>query len=181
MGSKTLSPVFVDAAHDTPLGTVWAAVSDYGLVAVEIQFSAGAMIQSIQRHGYRVVGFDSARLSAILSQLKEYLEGRRQAFGIPIDWSGFTPFQVQALQATYAIPYGQTRTYAELARQIGRPRAARAVGRAEATNPMPLVIPCHRVLGTDGKLHGYGGGNGLETKAWLLAMEGAGREIARRE
>ncbi len=77
------------------------------------------------------------------------------------------------MQAVYAIPYGETRTYAEIAAQIGRPKAYRAVGRANATNPMPLVIPCHRVIGTDGKLHGYGGGNGLPTKEWLLKMEGA--------
>jgi len=180
VGSKTHIPVFVGAVEDTALGTIWAAVSENGLVAVEIQIPEEAMIQSLQRHGYRVVGIDSAKLNEILRQVKEYLDGRRQAFDFPIDWSGFTPFQVQALQATYAIPYGQTRTYGELARQIGRPRAARAVGRAEATNPMPLVIPCHRVLGTDGKLHGYGAGNGLETKAWLLAMEGAGSKMAQR-
>jgi O-6-methylguanine DNA methyltransferase len=73
-----------------------------------------------------------------------------------------------------AIPYGQTRTYREIAAQIGTPNAPRAVGRANATNPMPLVIPCHRVIGTDGKLHGYGGAGGLKTKRWLLTMEGGG-------
>jgi len=81
------------------------------------------------------------------------------------------PFQLAALKATQSIPYGQTKTYAEIACEIGKPQAARAVGRAEATNPIPLVIPCHRVIGTDGKLHGYGGGKGIETKAWLLALE----------
>ncbi len=89
-----------------------------------------------------------------------------------IDWSVLTPFQQKVLQATLAIPYGQTRTYAEIAQQVGKPRAARAVGRAEATNPMPVVIPCHRVIGSDGKLHGYGAGEGLPTKAWLLELEG---------
>ena len=72
-----------------------------------------------------------------------------------------------------AIPYGETRTYGEIAAQIGTPNAPRAVGRANAANPMPLVIPCHRVIGTDGKLHGYGGAGGLKTKQWLLSMEGA--------
>ena len=80
-------------------------------------------------------------------------------------------FQREALLATFAIPYGQTSTYGEIAMQIGRLRSARAVGRAEATNPMPLVIPCHRVLGSDGKLRGYGGG--LDIKKWLLRLEGA--------
>jgi methylated-DNA-[protein]-cysteine S-methyltransferase len=72
-----------------------------------------------------------------------------------------------------AIPYGHVTTYGDLARQLGVPRAARAVGRAQATNPMPLVIPCHRVIGSDGGLHGYGAGDGLQTKAWLLHLEGA--------
>jgi methylated-DNA-[protein]-cysteine S-methyltransferase len=83
------------------------------------------------------------------------------------------PFQREVLQITFEIPYGETRTYSDIAHQMGRERAARAVGRAEATNPMPLVVPCHRVIGSDGKLHGYGGGEGLKTKEWLLKMEGA--------
>jgi methylated-DNA-[protein]-cysteine S-methyltransferase len=83
------------------------------------------------------------------------------------------PFQIQVLQIVFSIPYGGTRTYGEIAYDIGNPKAARAVGRANATNPMPLVIPCHRVIGSDGKLRGYGGGEGLATKEWLLQMEGA--------
>ena len=77
------------------------------------------------------------------------------------------------MQAVFKIPYGETRTYSEIAVEINRPRAYRAVGRANATNPMPIVIPCHRLIGSDGKLHGYGGGAGLPTKEWLLRMEGA--------
>ena len=88
-----------------------------------------------------------------------------------IDWSVLTPFQERALRATYDIPYGRVKTYGEIAQLLGNPRAARAVGRAEATNPMPLVIPCHRVIGSDGGLHGYGAGEGLATKAWLLELE----------
>jgi methylated-DNA-[protein]-cysteine S-methyltransferase len=82
-----------------------------------------------------------------------------------------TPFQAKALQTVYAIPYGETRSYGDIAAAIGQPRAARAVGRANATNPMPLVIPCHRVIASDGSLHGYGGPGGLRTKAWLLDLE----------
>ena len=88
-------------------------------------------------------------------------------------WSLFRPFQREALQVVFRIPYGETCTYHDIAIEIGRPNASRAVGRANATNPMPIVIPCHRVIGRDGKLHGYGGGEGLKTKEWLLQMEGA--------
>jgi methylated-DNA-[protein]-cysteine S-methyltransferase len=102
------------------------------------------------------------------------VEGRRRYFDLTIDWSVIrSQFQRKALQAVLEIPYAQTRTYAQIAAQIGFPLAARAVGRANATNPMPLVIPCHRVVGSDGTLHGYGGVGGLHTKAWLLKMEAA--------
>jgi O-6-methylguanine DNA methyltransferase len=153
--------VTIAATHDTTLGTVWVALSEHGLVFVEIQVAEQAVVNALQRRGYRVSDSDTSRSGECIRQLSEYLDGQRQSFDIPLDWAGLTPFQVQALPVTCSIPYCQTRTYGELARQIGRPRAARAVGRAEATNPMPLVIPCHRVIGEDGKLHGYGAGNGL--------------------
>lgn len=105
--------------------------------------------------------------------MKEYLAGKRTAFTIPIDWTFLTPFQREALQAVFRIPYGETRTYLDIAREINRPRASRAVGAANAMNPIPIIVPCHRLLGVDGKLHGYGGKGGLGTKEWLLRMEGA--------
>ncbi|WP_345322255.1 methylated-DNA--[protein]-cysteine S-methyltransferase [Candidatus Villigracilis proximus] len=112
------------------------------------------------------------KIQGYAKELGEYLKGKRRDFTIAIDWSTLKPFQLKALKAVYAIPYGETRTYADIAMQIGHPNAYRAVGSANATNPMPLVIPCHRVIGADGKLHGYGGGDGLPTKEWLLKMEG---------
>ena len=122
--------------------------------------------------GIKQVVYDPAKVQPALAQIGEYLGGRRRSFDLPIDWSVMTPFQQQVLRETVAVQYGQTTTYGELAGRIGRPRAARAVGRAQATNPMPLVIPCHRVLGSDGGLHGYGAGEGLKTKEWLLRLEG---------
>jgi O-6-methylguanine DNA methyltransferase len=154
-----------------PVGLVWTAVSTGGLVAVELGSDQNAIIRTIQRLGFDQISLDSERTADALEQIAEYLAGQRKSFDLLIDWSVLKPFQAQALHATFEIPYGEVRTYGELARTLGKPRATRAVGRAEATNPMPLVIPCHRLIGADGKLHGYGTGNGLETKAWLLMLE----------
>jgi methylated-DNA-[protein]-cysteine S-methyltransferase len=164
---------FLDHVDSTPLGPIWVATSLSGLVAV----SFGREEENFQhffKHMTNVKIQNGNSLSGkILEQINRYLQGDLRVFSIPIDWTYLTDFCVKVLQATYEIPYGQIRTYGQIAHQINRPKAARAVGRAEATNPMPLVIPCHRVIGTDGKLHGYGAGNGLATKSWLLQLEGA--------
>ena len=154
-----------------PIGPVWAAISIHGLVAVALGSDQSTIMQIIQRLGFDQISLDSERTAQSLEQIAEYLVGKRKSFDLVIDWSVLTPFQAQALRATFEIPYGEVRTYGELAQGLGKPDAARAVGRAEATNPMPLVLPCHRVIGADGKLHGYGTGKGLETKAWLLKLE----------
>jgi methylated-DNA-[protein]-cysteine S-methyltransferase len=162
--------------QDTPLSPLWLAMSPRGLVAVEIQANRETIIHQLERRGYSQFILDASRLAEAAQQLSDYLAGLRQTFELPIDWSVMRPFQQSALQATLAIPYGQTRTYREIASQLGKPRAARAVGRAEATNPLPLVIPCHRVVGSDGKLHGYGAPGGIKTKAWLLELERQGED-----
>jgi methylated-DNA-[protein]-cysteine S-methyltransferase len=166
------SPIYLGELNGTALGDFRLAASNLGLVAVEWAASQSALDTFLRRLG-RPIQPDISKTTPYAEQLREYLNGHRRAFTFPIDWSIFRPFQRAALQATFAIPYGETCTYKELALRLGRPRAARAIGRAEATNPMPLVIPCHRVIGSDGKLHGYGGGEGLKTKEWLLKMEGA--------
>jgi len=168
-----MEKIYIGKTGDTPLGVLWLGVSEGGLVAVEFDMDRGEFTTYVQERFKRPVKYSPSRTADAARQLREYLRGKRRKFTLPIDWSVLRPFQRSALQATYAIPIGETRTYGQLARQIGHPRSARAVGRAEATNPMPLVIPCHRVVGTDGKLHGYGGGEGLPTKEWLLKLEGA--------
>ena len=167
------SSLFIGSIKKTPLGHLWMAVSENGLVAVEWDKDKATFDMYLTKRLRRPAILDPERVTHALLELNEYLRGRRTAFTFPIDWSLLRPFQRQVLELVYAIPYGETRTYKEIAHQMGRPRAARAVGRANATNPMPLVVPCHRVIGADGKLHGYGGGEGLKTKEWLLKMEGA--------
>ena len=154
------------------LGRIWVATSARGLVAVEFGISRTDFERLLRRRTGLQLLHAPRRVHAAAGQIQEYLVGKRRLFSIQIDWSMLaSPFQRAALKAVLAIPYGQTRTYSQIAREIGYPRAPRAVGRANATNPMPLVIPCHRVIGADGSLRGYGGAGGLRTKAWLLKME----------
>ena len=168
-----MDKLYIGQTGETSLGWFWLAVSDLGLVAVEWGQTREEFEAYLSRRFKRTVKYAPQHVRQAARQLKEYLSGRRRAFTLVIDWTVLRPFQRSALHATYEIPYGETRTYKEIAGLIGRPHAARAVGRAEATNPMPLVIPCHRVIGTDNKLHGYGMAEGLKTKAWLLKLEGA--------
>jgi len=168
-----MDTLYTGQTGETTLGRFWLAVSDLGLVAVDWGRTRAEFEAWLSKRFKCTVEVAPEHVREAAKQLKEYLSGRRRAFTLVIDWTVLRPFQQSALQATYEIPYGETRTYKEIAVHIGRPHAARAVGRAEATNPMPLVIPCHRVIGTDNKLHGYGMVEGIKTKAWLLKLEGA--------
>jgi methylated-DNA-[protein]-cysteine S-methyltransferase len=109
--------------------------------------------------------------SEMLRELREYAAGRRRAFDLPLDWSSIKPFQRAVLKAASHIPFGETRSYGWIAQKIGKPRAARAVGQALGANPIPIILPCHRVIASSGKLGGYGGG--LPMKVMLLKLEGA--------
>ncbi|MFN3337999.1 MAG: methylated-DNA--[protein]-cysteine S-methyltransferase, partial [Thermomicrobium sp.] len=121
-----------------------------------------------------VPGERDALLTQAVQELVEYFAGTRERFDVLLDLLG-TPFQSRVWELVQAIPYGQTRSYAELARDLGRPRATRAVGAAVGANPLPILIPCHRVVGIHGELVGYVGG--LACKAWLLAHERATRPV----
>ena len=169
---QALALIYVGELNGTRLGDFRLAASDFGLVAVEWADAQPEFDAYLARLKRPLVE-DTKRIKPYAKELAEYIEGKRHAFTVPVDWTLFTPFQREALQAVFRIPYGETRTYLEIAQQINRPHAYRAVGGANAMNPIPMVIPCHRVIGMDGKLHGYGGGEGLKTKEWLLQMEGA--------
>jgi methylated-DNA-[protein]-cysteine S-methyltransferase len=164
--------IYIDQAKHTPLGTIWIAGSDQGLLIVNFSDSQAEFTSVLTKLGFKEIIQNHKKTATFIQQITDYLAAERREFDLPIDWSLMSPFQGKALRATCDIPYGGVSTYGAIARQIGRPHAARAVGRAEATNPMPLVIPCHRVLGSDGSLHGYSGRGGLHTKAWLLQLEG---------
>ena len=113
--------------------------------------------------------YDKEKLTDYVEQIQEYLRGQRKAFDIPLDLQG-TEFQKAVWQALLEIPYGTTKTYSEIAREIHRPKAVRAVGSAIGANPVPIVVPCHRVIGKDGSLTGFAGG--LDMKEQLLKIEG---------
>jgi O-6-methylguanine DNA methyltransferase len=164
--------ILIGNIKPTLLGEVWAAMSVRGLVRVDFGISRTSFERAVRKQTKSEIEYIPNQVNDALHQIKEYLIGKRKGFDLKIDWSVLaSDFQRDALRKVFSIPYGETRTYAQVAAQIGHPLAFRAMGRANATNPMPLVIPCHRVIGTDGKLHGYGGKGGIKTKAWLLKME----------
>ena len=150
---------------DSPVGTLKLVATDAGLAAILWPNDDPARVQL----GETVESGSHPVLLETERQLREYFDGRRKVFDLKLDFSG-TDFQRQVWGALLTIPYGETRSYAQIARQIGRPDAVRAVGAANGRNPISIVTPCHRVIGSSGKLTGFAGG--LETKAFLLALEG---------
>ncbi|MBI3761399.1 MAG: methylated-DNA--[protein]-cysteine S-methyltransferase [Chloroflexi bacterium] len=165
--------VWYDWIDGSSVGRVFFAASTTGLVAVDFGVSERTFLSHVRAQTGAEAKRAPDRLGAIAKQLREYFAGRRTTFDIPLDLRLMRDFQRRVLLAALEIPHGQVTTYHEIARRIGRPKASRAVGQALGHNPMPIVIPCHRVLGSDGSLHGYGAGQGIKTKAWLLKLEGA--------
>jgi methylated-DNA-[protein]-cysteine S-methyltransferase len=141
---------------DSPIGPLGIETDEHGRL-MAIHFGADT------RHPA------SDTCDAVATQLLEYFEGKRRTFDVELALRG-TPFQVAVWEELCRIPYGDTITYAELALRVGRPSAVRAVGAANGANPVPVIVPCHRVIGSNGTLTGYGGG--IERKQWLLAHEG---------
>lgn len=147
---------------DTPVGTLMLAGSASGLRWISFQCGKGA---KAPEPGWQQA---DAPFRAARRQLTEYFRGTRRVFDLPLAPDG-TVFQRAVWKALMAIPYGRTRSYSEIAQRVGRPRAVRAVGLANGRNPLPIVVPCHRVIGRDGTLVGYGGG--LHVKRALLELE----------
>jgi methylated-DNA-[protein]-cysteine S-methyltransferase len=160
------------ASVDSPLGPLVVASTPRGLVRVAYTGSRGEheVIEDLaDRLSPRVLEAPQ-RLDEVRRELDEYFEGRRDAFDLPIDWSLTRGFTGKVLRQTARIGFGKTSTYAEMASRAGSPRAVRAAGNALGANPIPVVVPCHRVLRTGGALGGYTGG--VERKEFLLRLEG---------
>jgi len=155
----------------TPIGPMLAGATDKGLYLLEFvdKDSPEAQLAAIEKiFRARITQGNSPHLEAAFKQLEEYFSGRRKVFDLSLDMRG-TPFQQDAWRALLAIPYGCTCSYQEQARSMGRPSAVRAVANANGANPVSIIVPCHRVIGSNGTLTGYGGG--LWRKEFLLDLE----------
>ncbi len=158
---------------DTPVGELLLAATERGLVRLAFPGQDhGAVLQALADRISPRVLHSPARLDAAATQLDEYFRQRRTRFELPLDLTLSSGFRRHVVEHLPAIPYGRTENYREVAIAVGSPRAVRAVGSACATNPLPIVLPCHRVIRTDGSLGGYAGG--IATKTALLRLEAAG-------
>lgn len=157
---------------ETPIGALTLASTRHGLVRIALpNQSPDMVIEDLADRLDRPVIRDHGELDSAAHQLDEYFAGHRQRFDLPLDLSLATGYRRLALQHLYDVPYGTTASYADLAAATGNPKAVRATGTACATNPIPIVIPCHRITRSDGSLGNYGGGQ--EMKRALLILEGA--------
>jgi O-6-methylguanine DNA methyltransferase len=175
--AQSLMPILYSTTLASPIGSLFLAASENGLVALEFDFKPegkGSLRRGLRQCGGskdKIAWRESAeRMQPYQTEMEEYFAGQRRHFDFPLDLRG-TDFQLACWRALLAIPYGETRTYGDLARSIGKPQAFRAVGMANNRNPIAIVVPCHRVIASDGTLCGYGGG--LDVKRKLLELEGA--------
>jgi methylated-DNA-[protein]-cysteine S-methyltransferase len=158
---------------DTPIGELFIAVNDEGAL-LRLLF-AGPRSRDVLTAGLTPpIEWSPKRCAHVVRQINEYFRSKRRNFDLDIELQG-TPFQKQVWTELQRIPFGETISYRQLAERLGRPTATRAVGRANATNPISLIVPCHRVIGADGSLTGFGGG--IDVKRSLLQHEGALREL----
>ncbi len=155
---------------DSPIGKLKLVASEKGLVGILWEEDRPGRV----RLSELTEDVKHPVLVKTEEQLREYFQGQRRKFTVPLDMRG-TPFQKQVWEALLAIPFGETRSYGQLAKQLGNPDATRAVGAANGRNPVAIIAPCHRVIGSSGKLTGFAGG--LEAKAHLLSLEGRDEKL----
>ena len=167
----TTAPLIQWTVVPSPLGPLYVAASAQGVCRVGFGVSQADFLSRLDPLARTKQ--NATALVPITAQLREYFAGQRSQFDLVLDLSRSTPFQRGVLQTARRIPSGSVWTYGQVARVIGKPRASRAVGQALGRNPVPIVVPCHRVVASDGGLGGYSGGGGLESKKLLLQLEGA--------
>jgi methylated-DNA-[protein]-cysteine S-methyltransferase len=171
VGAEGLADVSY-ASADSPFGTLLLAATTRGLVRVAFpEEDVDTVLERLARRISPRIVETPAPLDPARRELDEYFAGHRHGFDLALDWTLVGPFGRRVLGVTAEIPYGGVLSYAEVAADAGSPRGSRAAGNALGSNPMPIVVPCHRVLRTGGSLGGYGGG--VERKRWLLELEGA--------
>jgi methylated-DNA-[protein]-cysteine S-methyltransferase len=158
-------------AMDSPIGPLLLAATEAGLVAVAFNGKHDDTLNELATRLSPRILEAPGRLDAVRRELDAYFEGKLRDFSVPLDWSLVGTFGRRVLDRTARIPYGDVSSYRDVARSIGTPLAARAVGNALGSNPIPVIVPCHRVTRTGGALGGYGGG--LDRKTYLLTLEGA--------
>lgn len=165
-----MGELLATSKFESPIGLLRLAATPAGVVRIGFPVASGAGFRGwLSRNLADAEEVEALpALKQLEAELSDYFDGRLERFEVPLDLRG-TPFQREVWVALGRIPYGETRSYGEIAAEIGRPRAYRAVGLANGANPVPLVIPCHRVIAAGGKLGGFGGG--LDTKRKLLALE----------
>ncbi|MBU9713699.1 methylated-DNA--[protein]-cysteine S-methyltransferase [Evansella tamaricis] len=172
-------PFIYFSEMNSPIGMLTVGKSDKGVCFIEFG-SIKECLSSIETRLKKrlmnvILSEDKEKVMPALNQLDEYFQGKRTSFDLSLDLIG-TKFQTLVWQKVKDIPYGETKSYKEIAFEIGAPKAVRAIGGANNQNPIPIIIPCHRVIGSNGSMVGYGGG--LEKKEHLLRLEGAIRKIS---
>jgi methylated-DNA-[protein]-cysteine S-methyltransferase len=180
--SHDLDRRFREAAHalelvdlgfdvlDTPIGPLFVAASKEGLAAISFEARPEEHLEKLAEVAGPRVLHSARSVDGVRRELDQYFQGRRRAFDLPLDLRGLPSFTLSVLHELANVPYGETTTYGALAAKVGHPRAARAVGTVMNRNRIPIVLPCHRVVGANGSLVGYGGG--LDRKVKLLELEG---------
>ena len=171
--ARAVSDGLVDVAyedHDTPLGKMRVSATDTGVVRMILPAEdVEQVLETLARKvSARILRTATPTITQARQELDEYFDGRRRTFDVPLDWTLTKAFRRKVLEATVQIPYGQTSSYRQVAVAAGSPKAVRAAGSALATNPLPILVPCHRVLRTDGGLGQYLGGQAAKTQLLIL-------------
>jgi methylated-DNA-[protein]-cysteine S-methyltransferase len=168
--SVIMNGVLTYTDFSSPIGSLWVCASDSGVCGISLQ-PAGfrGLIAHLSKRFGTVPIVDTVGLVPIVEELSRFLEGESDKIALEADLRGLTPFQQKVLRVMQEIPYGTVRSYQWMAERVGNPKACRAVGRVCAANPVPLLIPCHRVIAKDGSIGGFSSGE--KTKKWLLSLE----------